>query len=339
MTIPSSLLRNWSKSRKGLLLCHDHADVDSLATAAALQLILGKKWAIGIAGKISQNALSLAQRYDVAFISRPALAHYDSIICCDFSSYEMAGPLRAELEPYSFNQNVSILDHHEPSDDSIRSNYSLIDPACLSSCEIVCALLKKTKKKITTRIADLLICGILSDTYYLHTAKSSTFETLSQLLSQTKTPYDQLRELVESSLSFSERLAVLKSAKRITLYRSQDYITVFAVATFFQAACANRLIQSGADLAIASGTDERGQTLLSARINERFMEELDFNLARDLIKPLVRQLGGSGGGHAKAASYRADQANPVTLLDAARRLIEKKAQQEKTGFSLIRVGD
>lgn len=335
-SIPT-LLRHWSTFKKGLLLCHTHADADSLATAAGLQNALGKKWTIGVPDRMNANALTLAQQYDVAFVSKPTLSQYDAIICCDFSSYEMAGSLSNALQ--SYEGIVFVVDHHPPSHDPILAKETLLDTSRSACSEIAYQVLKKSKKKIPTPLVELLITGILSDSYYLHAGNQPTFSILAELLSQTKTPYSQLREMVELPPTFSEKLAVLKSAKRVQLFRSQDWIVAQSPANFFQSSCANRLIQSGADVALVAGTDNHGQTILSARLSERFSNELDFNLARDLINPLVKRLGGNGGGHAKAASYRAEKKDANQLLESARRILEENASKKKKGFSLSAMGE
>ena len=115
-------LKKISKGKKLLILAHSGADVDAIASAAALYLSLRKELPvyIGVPEHMNINAKALTENMEIPFIKNPLLSEFGAIICVDFNSAEMAGVLCEALK--QFKGPLFVLDHHAPTKQKIASS-------------------------------------------------------------------------------------------------------------------------------------------------------------------------------------------------------------------------
>jgi nanoRNase/pAp phosphatase (c-di-AMP/oligoRNAs hydrolase) len=98
----------------------------------------------------------------------------------------------------------------------------------------------------------------------------------------------------------SERIARLKSARRMNWESIGGWLVASTNVGSFHASVARSLIGLGAHLAIVGGEKEDRLTL-SFRSTGEFFTETNFHLGRDLATILGETMNGAGGGHSTAA--------------------------------------
>lgn len=141
--------------------------------------------------------------------------------------------------------------------------------------------------------------GIVYDTGHLKHSKPKTFRTISDLLEKTGESYGEIIQLLHTKTDISERIALLKAANRMDIYKINDYLIVFSEIGSFESSCARSLIKFSADLAIVANKGKK-ELRISGRTNKTISKEVD--LVGDVFNHLPDIIGGSAGGHREAAS-------------------------------------
>ena len=290
---------------KILILCHAGADVDSFSAAACLKLALGKKFSvtIGVPDHINLSAKSLSQSMKIPFIINPKnFSQFDGIILTDLNSAEMLGSLKQEI--LSFKKPILVIDHHSNSNELLASSkeFSLIDDSRVSTNEIVYEILKENNYSFSNEMLLLIASGIITDSAHFLVGNAETFSIMAEVLRKTKKSIPEIVSLFSVQRDFGERIAKLKSAQRVKIFKINEFIVVTTDIGSFEATAASALVKLGADIAFA-GDEEKGMIRISGRANNHFIEKNKFNLAKDVFEKLSQELGGSGGGHAAASAY------------------------------------
>jgi nanoRNase/pAp phosphatase (c-di-AMP/oligoRNAs hydrolase) len=172
----------------------------------------------------------------------------------------------------------------------------------------------------TSEQASLLLAGIVSDTGHFRLAKPGTFEVVDALL-KAGAEYDRVLEILKPPADDSRRVAMLKAAGRSELQRISGCLIVFSELGSFEGDAANMLVRTGADIAFV-GSDEKGEFRLSGRARQELIKETGLHLG-ELMEEIGKQFGGSGGGHAGAAS-----ASGKGTFDEVKKQIFKMLQQK-----------
>ncbi|MFH1255707.1 MAG: DHH family phosphoesterase [Candidatus Diapherotrites archaeon] len=289
--------------KKLLILTHSGADVDAIASAAALYLSLRKKCPsyIGVPEHLNINAKALAENMEIPYIKNPLLKDFDALICVDFNSAEMAGKLSGELK--EFRKPIFVLDHHAPAKQGITSKEnSIIKEEAISTTELVHDLLVAEKIPVTPQIASLIACGIITDSSSFLVADHETFKIMAEVMEKSQRNYPELLSLFKAKQDLSERIASLKSAKRASFFKTKNFIFAASEVGAFEATAANVLVRIGADAAFC-GAVENGMVRVSGRASNRFLKATGLDLARDVFIPLSKNFEGDGGGHPGAAAF------------------------------------
>lgn len=290
--------------KKVLVLTHKGADVDSISSAATFYFSFRKnsRITIGIPEHLNLNAKAFARNMKIPYKLNPVgISDYDVLIIVDLNSYDMLG--RLEKEVRNFKGPTLIIDHHTKSDDKITSErLSIVDKSATSTTELIYELFKRANIIIPSDAATCIAAGIVTDSAGFLNADSKTFRIMGDVLPKSKITYPKLLSLFSIKTDISEKIAMLKAARRCKIYRSSDYIIASTDVGAFEASAATVLVKLGADIAFA-GDDEKGIIRVSARANNNFVIASGFDLARDVFSKLESEFNGSGGGHAAAAGF------------------------------------
>jgi nanoRNase/pAp phosphatase (c-di-AMP/oligoRNAs hydrolase) len=165
------------------------------------------------------------------------------------------------------------------------------------------------------------VAGIVYDTAHLRRADKETFEFLAELLGKSDKDYQEILEMLKTETNVSERIAVLKSMKRLKSYRIGDMLLATTSVGSFEASVARHLLRMGADVAIV-GAPKKKALRISGRMRWQMKEKL--NLA-EIFSKIEKTIEGSAGGHDVAAS--ANGKNPKNMGRAFKEIlasIEKK---------------
>lgn len=112
--------------------------------------------------------------------------------------------------------NVAVIDHHDPTEYSIKKGLVIIDRDASSTCEMLTDLLNEEKVKINPTIATLLLSGIVLDTnnYVVKTTKN-TYRTSYILTEWGASPQDVQSLLKQDIKKYIERQKVITNVKVI----------------------------------------------------------------------------------------------------------------------------
>ena len=322
------------KNKKIVLITHAGADVDAIAAAGALSLFLSKKnsVAIGVPEHIALGAKSLAKKAGVNFKINPSLGEADAIILLDFNSWDMLGKMAKAVKECSGEKYL--VDHHSKSGDSIvpdKNNW--VDSKAVASCSLVYHWFKKSKVEIPLKAATLIACGITADSAHFLVADSETFEIMAEMLARSANRFSKIMELLKVEKDFSQKIAMLKAARRSRVFKIGKFIVATAEVGAFEAGAATALLRVGADIAFA-GNSENNELKVSGRAGSLVQSETGLNLARDVFQPLSGFFNGSGGGHPGAAAFNGSNEDPNKALLKCVELCKKKISKKVSGVQL-----
>jgi phosphoesterase RecJ-like protein len=322
------------KNKKIILLTHAGADVDSIAAAAALSIFLGKRNTVKVAvpEHISVDARAFAQRTGIQYAISPSLGKADTLILVDFNSWDMLGAMAQPVK--NFSGKKYLLDHHARSGDKIApAKNSWIEEKAVASCVLVHEWLKKSNARFSKKIALLLAAGITADSAHFLIADASTFGVMAEMLQKSSRRFSEINALLKVKRDFSEKIAMLKAAKRSRIFRLGNFIAVTAQVGAFEADAATALVKLGADIAFA-GNSEDSELKISGRASQGILSRTGIDLARDVFQPLGKFFEGSGGGHSGAAAFNGKGSDIEAALSKCVELAKKKLASSKPGVQL-----
>ena len=291
---------------KGVLITtHRHADVDAYCSVYALSKVLAIKGIDSIAyfpNSINEQAKRIARELVLDNIAS-RYEDKDAIIILDTNN----PALLADIKDHVINSRakVIIIDHHPLLDDKFNA-IRFIDTTASSTCEIICKICIRSRIKINNNIAKALMLGILADSQHLTLADKQTIACINYLTRYAD--INAARSLLSKDRSYPERLARLKAAKRMELYKVDDIIIAYSKVGSYHASAAKALIDLGADLAIVVNEDDIYK--VSMRASNRFYSLTNIHLGKDI----ANKISSKGGGHATAASFANDKFDINSIL-------------------------
>ncbi len=313
--------------KRVLLLGHENADLDAVCSAAIFQRYLKKAGidsVVGVPSHINEQAQSFCLRERVSFQLSPDLTLFDVIVLFDFNDFEQLGKLRKSFEEVirghcgtkiCLPPKVFAFDHHVIEKSSIvGGERAFVDESAVSTTELVLKLLDN----FVDSSAHFWNCiGIVEDTGHFLVGDSESFSSFANSLRKSKRTYAEVLDFTRHNLKDGERVAFLKAAQRSEIQKVGKVLVVTSVVSFFQGPAATKLLSFGADVALVAGQDkEGGITTLSARADTEFKESNGFDLMRDLMVPLQKQVGGEVGGHSGAAQWKGKQSIESVMQSA-----------------------
>lgn len=291
--------------KKVLLLTHAGADVDAVASAAAIHFALkGKaRTTIAIPDHLNLNAVSLTKKLQIPYSINPSFKGYEAIIILDFNKSKMAGSLQGELE--NFKGERFLIDHHSKEAEVIApKENSFCNSKAISTTELVYSLLKNSSLKIPKSAYLCIASGIITDSSSFLIADHNTFRIMAEVMEKANAPYSDISTLFKVEKDFSEKIAALKAAKRAKIFKVGESIIALSEVGAFEAEAASALIRLGADVSFCGFSDEKMR--ISGRVNNKWLSEHKFDLARDVFNPLEGFFDGEGGGHAGASGFNGE---------------------------------
>lgn len=312
--------------RRVLIVTHRNADVDAYASAYGVAHILRRlnsKCVVSVAAPEGLSALAklVHSEYPLEVVSAPQFEEQDMVIIVDTGHAQL---LSDWVEPIRRVECSKVLIDHHPHSESVKQlvDHLLVDEEATSTSEIVLSILEAKHMKIPQKVAEVFLLGLMTDTAGLSLAECRTLENVVKLCKCGAT-ISKARQMLRVKRDVSEKIARLKAAQRLKIYRLEDWIIALTHVGSYQASAARALIDLGADVAVALGEvdDEvRG----SLRATQEFCEKSGIHLGVDVAEKVGAALQGAGGGHAGAASFTArrplQEAADRVLLTLAKRV-------------------
>ena len=316
-----------------MIITHAGCDVDALASAAALLFTFSKRYniTIGVPDHLNVYAKALAKNLKIPYAINPdSLESFDALILVDLNSFKMLGSMQQSVK--EFKKTILLIDHHTKSSDKITKN-TLIKPRAVASAEIVFDLLKENNAKLLPKAAECIAAGIIADSAGFLIADHETFYIMAETMRIAKKPFSEILALFQVEEDFSEKIAKLKAAKRVRIFKLNDFIIATTSIGCFEADAATALLRLGADIALA-GDAENSKLRISGRARAELVRKTGFDLAKDVFEPLEKSFSGSGGGHAGAAAFNgtAESIEPVLqkCVELVQQFFQAKAGSAET---------
>ena len=305
------------------ILTHAGGDPDSIGASYTLINILKKAYAVR---KILFTIPSRPSTHSKALLNHLNLTiddlkgHEGYFIVLDAGSPE-------QLEEYRWiflkPERVIVIDHHTTSIGSYPEKVKLyVSDKYQSVCEIIYDLAELLGYELNVSEAEALFAGIYYDTVRLSIADEFSLRAVCRLAEKGVNPVELLSKL-EMRISLPERIARLKAASRMKIYRVGELMIVLTRVGSYQSSCARSLLSLGAHLAVAAGESDEGIEVSMRAVNE-VVEKYGVDLGRDVAERLGREFGGHGGGHAAAARACCREGDIDTILSRCLEILSEK---------------
>lgn len=278
------------ENKKILLLMHHNADIDALASAYVLKNYLSEKNYVKIATceSLAKQTKKIMNIIKEEILIDPDCSNYDFVILIDTSSSEQVKSAK--------NLKINaIIDHHEKGD--LSAPLEIIDKDAKATACIVYEIVKKSKYELNEEEKKVLLAGIVSDTAHLRFANKKTLKKIYELMGNFS--FGEVLNLISVEEDVSDRIATLKAAKRMDLYKFNDLVVAFSKLGSHEAIAARNLVKLGVDIAIVM-TKKGNELRISSRGRERIIHK-GINLA-EIFERVGKFIHGSGGGHDLAGS-------------------------------------
>jgi nanoRNase/pAp phosphatase (c-di-AMP/oligoRNAs hydrolase) len=290
-------------SRRVLIVGHQNADPDAVCSAYLLsralkhmnrRLIVTAVSPDGVS-KVSARVLSRLS-FKVDDSAQPD--DFDAIFTVDTNTLQQLGSLHQSVR--NSDKPLIVIDHHAIHPETrARADLLISDDKATSACEVVLELCKATRLRLTKKDALAAFLGVAYETGHFAIATTRSLKLAYKLLEVGVDGTEALK-LIRVPMDSSERIARLKSARRMNWDIIGGWLVASTAVGSFHASVARSLIGLGAHLAIVGG-ERQDRLTLSFRSTSEFFAGTEFHLGRDLAAILGETMGGAGGGHSTAA--------------------------------------
>jgi len=307
---------------RSAILTHYGGDPDSIAAAYVLSKILKSSLNISTSFKIPAEVSAQGKALMEMLGMKEAgdINSAEAFIVLDCGSPEQLDDYVWILES---GRDVLVIDHHSTSVEGFRGRAEVFCSEDYQSVsEIILDLAEHLGYRVDVKDAEALFAGIYYDTARLSIADEETMMKICRLASLGVNP-GKLLATLEAGMDFSERVARLKSALRMRVYRIGEWLIAASRLGSFQSSSARSLVNLGAHVAIVAGESDGG-VAVSFRAVKDFIEATGLNLARDLAAIIASETGGHGGGHASAARAYCARGGVEEILERCIRILSEK---------------
>jgi nanoRNase/pAp phosphatase (c-di-AMP/oligoRNAs hydrolase) len=315
-----SFLRFASRFKRVAIVCHPNADPDSIGSACALQEYLRGKCKGMETTILTPDGINSVTERLLAYLSLKVEDEIprstDLFLLVDLSSLDQIPSIKEAVES---GIPFAILDHHVPdSSTKERAAFSIIKEKS-STCQVVFETIGSSE--LSKAALNALLVGLIYDSRRFLISPNQSISSAYRMMELGADPAKAIA-LLAMEEDPSERMAKLKGAARIKLYKAGRYNIALTNVGSFEASVARALINLGADLALViseNGKEHR----ISSRSTDAFFKSSGLNLAKDVMQPLAAIFSGHGGGHPTAASTNAS-CDGESMMSSALGLISKK---------------
>lgn len=311
--------------KRAVILSHKKADPDAVCSSIVLKKIileLNPKTEItaGAVESIGKLAKEIMGVFGEEVITNPPIDDLDALIIIDTATFQQISPFEKMVK----DQKVVVIDHHCRHEDTRKiADFYMVDESAASTCEVVYQIAVGLGIKLDERDSEIMLLGILSDTARLRFATKKTLQIVNELF-KNGADYERVLSILDVPENVSKRIARLKAAKRVEIYRVNDFIIATSTVGTFASSAADALIEIGADLAFVSSVYE-DEVHISGRSTGSFFKRTGIELGRDVMPGIGEFIGGGGGGHNCAAAARGGENIETALakcVELTKRLLE-----------------
>ena len=279
-------------SGKTLISFHSRGDVEAIASALALRLLLPQA-TIGSPDRLGGHARSVLKRLNVSepgVLMPGELASYDSVVLVDVANPKMLGALENEFKTFSGKKVV--IDHHITNTQFKGSNVFEF-PNRTSCCEVIFDVLKSSGFQVDKQTAALLLCGAFVDSAGLESANVETFKAVNELMLLSGLTISKVKTLTKRVVELNEINTVKANVANATRLKFKREEVAFCSCKAYESATANQLIKNGVAVAVCFN-EKSGDFSVIRNSKSKVFGKL--NVAKFLSKAASR-FNGECGGH------------------------------------------
>lgn len=290
-------------SDKVILIPHKIADFDAIGSTIGLSLAVRKLKKVtqiivddkayeldrGVQAiiKESKGEFGIINRTKYMQTSSPN----DLFVMSDVNKSYLVSTSDLMIDP----ERTIIIDHHEPDDKTVDSNYKYIDPKVSSASEVVVKLLNRMKIKIPTNVANYLLAGIYLDTNKLTKNVSAETLLIASKLIEAGADTNVVMELFTEDYDSDRRVQELVNRTKMITYKiammiaaeTEEYTTKELART------ADYGLTYGVDASFAIGKIDDDIVAISARSKEKVN-----------VGEVMHQMGGGGNQYSAASKIK-----------------------------------
>ncbi len=303
-------LKNFLKGN--VLVVASVGDMDACASFVALRELARKlspkvRLEFAFSGALNKEGEKILKLYNfqIKLIEDIPLEDFEKLILIDTQPNN--------IPDYLKNKKTIIIDHHQKAAEIPEG--SAFDSEAASTTEIIYSLFKKYKVKLAENIAKAVIFGLIADTGGMRFAKSKTFGLMSEILLEFKLDYQKILAEIYEERDISERIAWLKTARRLEFRQIKNKLVVLSGVAAFESSSASKLIGLGADIALVT-SQKPGEVRIVGRARH------GINLA-EIFTKVASELKGTGGGHAGACVMNLQEGKDKQAIGLILKELEK----------------
>ena len=290
-------------SRKVLIIGHQNADPDAVCSAFLLSRLLkhinrGLRVTAVSPDGVSKVSARVLEHMRFQVLEKAEPSEFDAIFTVDTNTLQQLGSLHHAVE--KSGKPLVVIDHHAIHPETrMRADLLISDDKATSACEVVLKLYDAAKLRMTKRDALAAFLGLAYETGHFSIATTRSLKLACKLVDLGVDGTEALK-IIRVPMDNSERIARLKSARRMNWDSIDGWLVAATVVGSYHASVARSLISLGAHLAIVGG-EKKDRLTLSFRSTGEFFAGTNFHLGRDLATILGEKMNGAGGGHSTAA--------------------------------------
>lgn len=310
------------KGKRIVIISHENADVDSVASLYLLKLFLERSNSVTLAvpGRLDSRAQAYVRELNLPIRNDFQPDFFDVIIIADTQAYNMIGGFEKKVK--AFKGMRIVIDHHHKSANVIQADYTFIDSSFPSCVELI--LNRLGLDFLDEKGALLAMAGIFYDTSFFLAAKNETFELMSALVKLAD--YRKAINIGRRASDERELMEKIKAVKRVSVERAGPLIVAKTIVDRFEGTCARTLLDIGFPIALVGSKGERAK--ISARAQNWVVDEYGLDLA-ELMMLVGSFIQGSGGGHKAAAGASGKSEKLEEGLELAVELIKDRVKKKE----------
>ncbi len=282
------------ESEKVFIMYHISPDPDAIGSAIALARILrklGKKVEVFKEKNMNDQVTAIVESSGEALVEKPSFTD-GLLIVVDTSALSMINQETFN----SFKGKKIAIDHHSRRESYDGFDYVFVDDTAIATAILILELSKELGVELDRETARLLGIAMITDSANFVIADSRLFRSLAEIVEIVD--YQELMNIANMPLNFSERVARLKATSRVKLYFVDNFIIATTTSSAFEGSIARALVELGADVSFVASVNH--PTRLSSRARQELVQA-GLHLGRDILPKVAARYNCDAGGHAGAA--------------------------------------
>ncbi len=286
-----SIYNTLSKKSSFIISSHSIADTDGVCSAVLLNSLFPQSKIVFLDSPAS-IAKEICKKYNIKYTISHDIDPSKTVLV-DVSDPALLKGIEGKF--------FALIDHHTTNIVSSEHKFILEDSP--STTHMIYEMMKCMKIKPTQVQAELILLGLISDTYRFKSVGSpQMFDDVSILLKISKSKYGDIVSVLDSKMTFSERITFIRSFGKVySAYREKKTQNLFVITDTdsFTSLVSTRLVEClGANIGIAYAMME-GKVVISMRTASNMSIH-----SGQFMRDLGEKFEGEGGGHVHAAGCK-----------------------------------